>query len=130
MAKKRSKACARPGALTTKQRNSLPASAFGLQSERTYPLYKPMADGSIAPSATHARAAKARAEQELDKGKLTRQQYNTVVRRAEAVQAKCSVAAQARRKKADAKKGIRGGFTKKQRLAALEAKVRRNILLG
>ncbi len=47
--------------LTTKARNKLPKSAFGEPGKRAYPM----------PDVAHAKNAKARASQMLDKGKLS-----------------------------------------------------------
>jgi hypothetical protein len=47
--------------LTTKSRQALPASTFGLPESRKYPM----------PNKSHAANAKARATQMLDKGKLS-----------------------------------------------------------
>ena len=47
--------------LTTKQRNKLPDSAFGLPGSRRYPM----------PTRQHAANAKARATQQVDKGNLS-----------------------------------------------------------
>jgi hypothetical protein len=47
--------------LKTKRRNSLPASTFGLPSERKYPM----------PDRSHAANAKARATQQVKKGHLS-----------------------------------------------------------
>lgn len=49
------------GKLTTKERNKLPKSAFGIPSKRAYPENDPI----------HARNAKARASQMVKKGKLS-----------------------------------------------------------
>ena len=46
--------------LTTKKRNSLPASAFGIPSQRAYPM----------PDRSHAANAEARATQMVDRGLL------------------------------------------------------------
>lgn len=48
--------------LTTKKRNSLPKSDFGLPKEKKYPM----------PDKAHAANAKARATQMVDKGKLSK----------------------------------------------------------
>ena len=47
--------------LTSKQRNSLPSSTFGEPGKRAYPM----------PNASHARAAKSRASEMENKGKLS-----------------------------------------------------------
>lgn len=61
--------------LSTKRRNQLPSSAFGLPKTRQYPL----------DSVNRAKNAKARAQQQLDKGNLSRSQYDTIVRKANRV---------------------------------------------
>lgn len=58
--------------LTTKARKGLAKSVFGLPGERKYP----MEDRS------HAANAKARAKQELDKGKLSQSAYGRIVAKA------------------------------------------------
>jgi len=55
--------------LTTKKRNKLPSSAFGIPSERAYPLN----------DAAHAANAKARAKQQWDKGEISQATYNRIV---------------------------------------------------
>lgn len=47
--------------LTTAQRNKLPSSEFALPAERKYPIY----------NASHAANAKARAQQQYDKGHIS-----------------------------------------------------------
>ncbi len=47
--------------LSTKKRDSLPKSEFGLPEKRKYPM----------PDESHARNAKARAEQQVEKGHLS-----------------------------------------------------------
>lgn len=63
--------------LTTKTRDEIPSSKFAL-SGRRYPIE----------NAAHAKNAKARAKQELDKGDLSQEEYDTVVKKADAVLAK------------------------------------------
>ncbi|GBQ22072.1 hypothetical protein AA0472_0650 [Acetobacter estunensis NRIC 0472] len=60
--------------LTAAERNALPDSAFALPGRR-YPI----------PDATHARDALARASEFYNRGELTDEEYETVVRRAKAV---------------------------------------------
>lgn len=48
--------------LTTSTRNALPASEFGIPSQRAYPM----------PDKSHAANAKARATQMVEKGKLSK----------------------------------------------------------
>lgn len=58
--------------LKAKARKALPASDFGEPGDRKYPM----------PDRSHAANAKARAKQQLKKGKLTRGQYDHIVRKA------------------------------------------------
>ena len=60
--------------LTEEERNTLPDDAFALPGRR-YPI----------PDAAHARDALARASEMLHRGELTRDEYDTVHRKAEAV---------------------------------------------
>ncbi len=71
--------CGRSGKLTTKKRDRLPDKAFGLPSERKYPM----------PDPDHAASAKGRAKTQLNKGNLTRAQYDKVVRKANSVIRAC-----------------------------------------
>lgn len=61
--------------LSTKRRNSLKKSQFGLPGSRKYPM----------PDRKHAANAKARAKQQLNKGKLSRSSYNKIVAKANRV---------------------------------------------
>jgi hypothetical protein len=61
--------------LTAETRHRLPNSAFGLSSLRKYPEQ----------DKAHAANAKARARQQLKKGKLTRAQYDKIVAKANRV---------------------------------------------
>lgn len=61
--------------LTTKKRNAEPKSDFGLPAQRKYPM----------PNRAHAIDAKARAKEELDKGHISREQYNHIVAKANEV---------------------------------------------
>ena len=63
--------------LSYKERKVLPDDAFALPG-RKYPIF----------DADHARAALARAKEMLDKGRLTKKEYDIVVRKADAVLAK------------------------------------------
>ena len=88
--------CAVSGPLTSRKRAALPDRAFALvvrrkgrEPQRKYPLYKMSAAGKLVPSANHAANAKARAAQQRKKGNLTAAQYAQVVRRANAVLARC-----------------------------------------
>lgn len=61
--------------LSEKKRDSLPDSKFGLPEERTYPM----------PDASHARNAKARAEQQEEKGHLSEAQKAKIDRKADRI---------------------------------------------
>ncbi len=61
--------------LSTKKRDSLPASDFGLPSEHKYPM----------PDKSHARNAKARASQEMRKGDLTKVEKEKIDRKADRI---------------------------------------------
>jgi hypothetical protein len=58
--------------LTAARRNKLPAKSFGEPGERKYPM----------PNRSHAANAKARAKQQLDKGNLSRGEYDKIVGKA------------------------------------------------
>ena len=81
--------CGLPGALTSRERYELPTWAFALpgkgpRSMRRYPLYT-VDKGRVVPSKTHAVNAKGRAKQGLDRGELTKSQYDQIVRAANKV---------------------------------------------
>ena len=61
--------------LSTKKRESLPASDFGLPGEHKYPM----------PDKSHARNAKARASQQLKKGDLTKAEKEKIDRKADRI---------------------------------------------
>ncbi|HEX5466107.1 MAG TPA: DUF6582 domain-containing protein [Candidatus Limnocylindrales bacterium] len=61
--------------LSTKKRESLPDSAFGLPDERKYPM----------PDKSHARNAKARASQQEEAGDLTEREKRKIDRKADKV---------------------------------------------
>ena len=61
--------------LTTKQREKLPDSKFGLPDERKYPM----------PDESHARNAKARASQQEKKGNLTDSEKEKIDRKADKI---------------------------------------------
>ncbi len=61
--------------LSEKKRDSLPESKFGLPEERKYPM----------PDASHARNAKARAEQQEDRGNLSPAQKAKIDRKADRI---------------------------------------------
>ena len=58
--------------LSTKERNALSDTAFGLPDKRTYPM----------PNASHARNAKARAAEEFNKGNLSSAEKDQIDRKA------------------------------------------------
>lgn len=58
--------------LTSKQRNKIPSSEFGLPAERKYPM----------PDKSHAANAKARATQMLNAGELTKAERDQIFRKA------------------------------------------------
>lgn len=58
--------------LSTKRRKSLKKSTFGLPGQRKYPM----------PDRAHAANAKARAAQQLKRGKLSRSAYNRIIAKA------------------------------------------------
>ena len=61
--------------LSEKQRDKLKSSQFGLPDERKYPL----------PDKPHARNAKARAEQQVEKGHLSKGDQEKIDRKADEV---------------------------------------------
>lgn len=61
--------------LTTRKREKLPASDFGLPEERTYPM----------PDKAHARNAKSRASQQRDQGNLTKAEEARIDRKADRI---------------------------------------------
>ncbi len=61
--------------LSTKKRDALPDSAFGLPEERAYPM----------PDKAHARNAKARAAQQEAKGRLTKSEEKRIDRKADRI---------------------------------------------
>jgi len=61
--------------LTEKKRDSLKSSEFGLPEERKYPM----------PDESHARNAKARAEQQEEKGNLTAAEKEKIDRKADRI---------------------------------------------
>lgn len=69
--------------ITTRRRKALPKAKFGLPAQAK-PGPRGGAPRGAYPIDTKARAqnAKARARQQLDRGNLTRAEYNTIVRRA------------------------------------------------
>ena len=61
--------------LSTRKRNSLSKSQFGLPDERKYPM----------PDESHARNARARAAQQEEKGNLTKAEERKVDRKADRI---------------------------------------------
>ncbi len=61
--------------LSTRKRDSLPKSKFGLPDERKYPM----------PDESHARNAKARAAQQEKKGTITRAEEQKIDRKADRI---------------------------------------------
>ncbi len=61
--------------LSTKKRKSLSSSQFGLPEQRKYPM----------PDESHARNAKARAEQQEEKGHLSESQKKKIDRKADKI---------------------------------------------
>ncbi len=61
--------------LTEKQRDKLPDSKFGLPDEHKYPM----------PDKSHARNAKARASQQVEKGHLTTAEERKIDRKADKI---------------------------------------------
>ena len=61
--------------LTEKQRDKLPDSKFGLPDEHKYPM----------PDKSHARNAKARASQQVDKGNLSKADEKKIDRKADKI---------------------------------------------
>ena len=59
--------------LTEKKRDSLPESKFGLPDEKKYPM----------PDKSHARNAKARASQQVQKGTITKTEKAKIDRKAD-----------------------------------------------
>lgn len=61
--------------LSTKKRNSLPRSDFGLPEERKYPM----------PDKPHARNAKSRASQQEEDGRISKSQKAKIDRKADRI---------------------------------------------
>jgi hypothetical protein len=78
------------GKLTTAERKQIPAVLFGLPGERKYPM----------PDSSHAKNAKGRARQQLNRGNLGTADYFKVVKKANKILSQCLVAPK-RRKKAE-----------------------------
>lgn len=71
--------CRRYGKLNAARRRNLPDKAFGLPDKRAYPM----------PDPRHAANAKARAKQQLKKRRLSRKEYDKIVRKADRVIKAC-----------------------------------------
>lgn len=67
------------GRLTSAERRTIPAVLFGLSTERKYPM----------PDSSHAKNAKGRARQQLNKGNLGTADYFRVVKKANKILAQC-----------------------------------------
>ncbi len=88
-ASKSNPACARPiGPMSTASRDKLPAKAFGIPSQRKYPMYR-MIGGKAVPSKSHAVSAKARARTQFEKGTLTAAQFAAIDGKASRVIRSC-----------------------------------------
>ncbi len=61
--------------MTTKKRESLPSSQFGLPEKRKYPM----------PDESHARNAKARASQQEEKGRISPQEERRIDKKADRI---------------------------------------------
>lgn len=70
--------------LTAKERRELPARAFGIPSQRKYPVMVLGRNGEPKFSKSHAVDAKARAKEGLEKGWIDARQYKQIVRKADA----------------------------------------------
>lgn len=85
--------------LTTKRRNSLKSSTFGMPGERKYPM----------PDKSHARNAKARASQQLKKGNLSSEEKAKIDRKADKILGEKSdkKMRKARKDRRDEKRGMK-----------------------
>jgi hypothetical protein len=70
--------------LTAKERRELPSRAFGIPSQRKYPVMVLNRAGEPVFSKGHAVDAKGRAKEEFEKGRIDRRQYNQIIRKATA----------------------------------------------
>lgn len=101
--------------LTAKERRELPARAFGIPSQRKYPVMVLNRSGEPVPSKGHAVDAKGRAMEELEKGRIDRRQYNQIVRKADtAIREVERAKKKAKRKPAKKKKVTKRKATKKK----------------
>jgi hypothetical protein len=71
--------------LTAAQRRRLPPKAFGIPSQRKYPMMTIGPSGTPVWSKSHAVDAKDRAREEYNKGYITLRQYNQIVKKANKV---------------------------------------------
>ena len=85
--------------LTTKRRNRLKTSTFGLPKERKYPM----------PDKSHARNAKARASQQLRKGNLSATEKAKIDRKADRILGETDMKRQTRKDREDERKGMEKG---------------------
>lgn len=83
--------------LTTKKRNKLKSTTFGLPKERKYPM----------PDKSHARNAKARASQQLNEGNLSAAEKVKIDRKADRILGETTMKKQGRKDKMDEKKGMK-----------------------
>jgi len=68
--------------LSAAQRKKIPTKSFGLPSKAKGPKAKAKSGGYPMPDASHAANAKARAKQQLNKGRLSGSQYSQIVSKA------------------------------------------------
>ena len=126
VAKKRAKkargVCARKGKISPKARRQLPNNAFALPSLRMYPLYK-LVDGRLAPSASHAQNAKARARAALSARRIDQKTYKLIVRKANVVLSKCSPAV--RKARSAAKSSAKRSLSQAQARSVVLAEINR-----
>lgn len=71
--------------LTTRERRALPLKAFGLPSQRKYPMMTISPSGAPVWSKGHAAEAKARASEEYEDGRISGRQYKKIVNKANKV---------------------------------------------
>ena len=69
--------------LTAKKRASMPSKDFGLPEKARTPDQKKESGNYPMPDKAHARNAKARAEQQYEKGKLTKDELERIDRKAD-----------------------------------------------
>ena len=76
------------GRLTSAERRGIPSVLFGLPGQRKYPM----------PDSSHAKNAKGRARQQLNRGNLGTADYFRVVKKANKILAQCLVAPKRRKR--------------------------------